>query len=334
MHKARYWEKSKGKIHCTLCPQSCYIEEGKKGLCMARKNVSGTLYSMVYGKPVAVNIDPVEKKPLYHFLPGSSSLSVGTAGCNLGCLHCQNYDISRADPEDTPHHELPPEAVVKMAAEKHCESISYTYNEPTVFHEYAIDCAKLARKNGIKNILVTNGFINRTPAEEFIKHMDAANVDLKAYDDDFYKKICKGRLEPVLSTLKLYYKRLWLEITYLIIEGKNDDMEKIRQMCIWISENLGRDVPLHFSRAFPMYKMQDIGPTPEGTLLEARKIALEYLDYVYIGNIELDASSTRCPKCGALAISRKYYNVINDLKGGRCHCGHRISGVFSESIEN
>lgn len=330
MHIAKYWEKSKDDIRCTLCPKNCYIEEGKKGFCMARKNVSGRLYSVVYGRPVAVNIDPVEKKPLYHFLPGSQSLSIGTAGCNLGCLHCQNFDISRADPENTAHHDLPPEAVVKMAAEKQCKSISYTYNEPTVFHEYATDCARLARKKGIKNILVTNGFINKEPAEEFIRYMDAANVDLKAFNDKFYRKICMGGLKPVLKTLKLYYKRLWLEITYLIIDSRNDDMKEIEDMCRWISVNLGRDVPLHFSRAFPMYKMQDIEVTPAETLLKAREIARKYLDYVYIGNIELDASNTRCPKCGALVVSRRYYNVINDMKGNKCHCGHTISGVFSD----
>ncbi len=329
MKEALHYRKQKDRtVQCRLCPHNCTIADGKSGLCLARKNISGKLISLVYGKPVAVNIDPVEKKPLYHFLPGSTSLSIGTVGCNLFCMHCQNWDIARSEPEKTPSAELSPAQVVDMALQKGCESISYTYNEPTIFYEYALDTARLAKKKGIKNILVTNGFISKEPATEFTKCMDAANVDLKAFDDDFYKKTCKARLGPVLDTLKLYKKQIWIEVTNLVIDKRNDDPDEIRKMCRWISDNLGRDVPLHFSRAFPMYRMQDIIPTPLEALRSAEKIAKDYLDYVYIGNTE-EPSNTNCPKCGALLISRKYYNIINDMNKNKCSCGHEIAGVFS-----
>jgi len=327
MHKAKYWEKKGDVIHCLLCPQNCHIAEGNKGFCRVRKNVKGELMTLVYGKPVAVNIDPIEKKPLYHFLPGSVSFSLGTVGCNLACEHCQNSDISCADPEETRSKILSPEEVVRIAKEKNCQSISYTYTEPTIFFEYVVECAKLAKKEGIKNVIVTNGFINKEPAMEFCKYIDAANVDLKAFTEDFYKNIAKARLSPVLETLKIYKKHMWLEVTNLIIDRKNDDMTEIEEMCKWISKNLGKDTPLHFSRAFPMHKMQDIVPTPENTLISAKKIAKKYLDYVYIGNTELE-SNTYCPKCGGLLISRKYYNIISDLKGNKCGCGHEIPGVL------
>ncbi len=327
MKEALFYKKHKDSVQCVLCPHNCTIPEGKSGLCLARKNIGGKLQSLVYGKPVAINIDPVEKKPLYHFLPGSATLSVGTAGCNLFCGHCQNFDIARAEPEKTPAAELSPVQVVDMAVRKGCESISYTYNEPTIFCEYALETARLAKKKGIKNILVTNGFINKEPAMGFTRCMDAANVDLKAFDDEFYRNTCKARLQPVLDTLKLYNKKIWIEVTNLVIDRRNDSPEEIRKMCKWLSENLGRDVPLHFSRAFPMYRMQDIIPTPLETLKNAEKTAREYLDYVYIGNTE-EPSNTYCPKCGALLISRKYYNIINDMKGNRCSCGHEIAGVF------
>jgi len=327
MHPAKHWQKKDDKVQCTLCPQNCVISERKKGFCKARKNVDGKLVSLVYGRPVATNIDPIEKKPLYHFLPGSISFSIGTAGCNFACEHCQNYDISCADAEEVRAVELSPEDVVKIAVDKKCQSISYTYNEPTIFFEYVVECAKLAKKAGIKNILVTNGYINPEPAKEFCRYIDAANVDLKAFDEDFYSGIAKAKLAPVLDTLKIYKKCMWLEVTNLIIDGKNDDMGKIEEMCRWLRDNLGKDVPLHFSRAFPMHNMMDIIPTPENTLLDARKVAHKYLDYVYIGNADLE-SNTYCPKCGGLLISRKYFSIISDLKGNKCGCGREISGIF------
>jgi pyruvate formate lyase activating enzyme len=327
MHTAKYWEQSEGGVHCLLCPQSCMIVDGELGLCRVRKNAHGSLKSLVYARPVAVNIDPIEKKPLYHFLPGTSSFSIGTAGCNLACLHCQNADISQNGPDSVPGIDMSPETVVRLAVEKGCRSISYTYNEPTVFHEYAVDCARLARKKGLKNVLVTNGFINAVPADEFLTCMDAANVDLKAFSDGFYRTVCHGRLQPVLDTLLRYHGKLWIEVTNLIIDGKNDDLKDIEQMCRWIAQNLGPDVPLHFSRAFPMHRMQDIAPTPEETLEAALAIARKHLRFVYLGNV-VGPSNTTCPKCGSLLISRKYYNIIDESKKGRCSCGEALPGVF------
>jgi pyruvate formate lyase activating enzyme len=332
MREAKYWESKKDYIQCTLCPHNCKIIEDKTGLCKVRKNVDGKLMSLVYGKAVAVNVDPIEKKPLYHFMPGTKSLSIGTVGCNLFCSHCQNWDIARGTPESIPAIDLTPKQVIEMAKEKGVETISYTYNEPTVFFEYALECAKLAKKEGIKNIIVTNGFINKEPAEEFIKYMDAANVDLKAFNDDFYKKICGGKLSVVLDTLKLFHKnkdKIWIEITNLIIDGKNDLTKEVDKMCKWIKENLSSDVPIHFSRSFPMYKMQDISPTPENTLIRVRNIAMKYLNYVYIGNTELE-SNTVCPKCKKILIHRRQYSLENNLvEGNKCACGEVIFGVFS-----
>lgn len=331
MHEALYWETKKDKVQCKLCPHNCIIAKGKTGLCKVRKNIDDKLFSMVYAKAVAVNVDPIEKKPLYHFMPGSKSLSVGTVGCNLFCIHCQNWDIARGNPEKVPAIDLSPKQIINLAKEKGAESISYTYNEPTVFFEYAIDCAKLAKKEGIKNIIVTNGFINHKPANEFIKYMDAANIDLKSFNDDFYKKICKGNLSAVLETLKLFYKnnkKIWIEITNLIIDEKNDTFKELDAMVRWISENLSRSIPIHFSRSFPMYKMQDISPTPENTLIRARNIAMKHLDYVYIGNTELE-SNTVCPKCKKILIYRRQYSIENNLiENNKCDCGHIISGVF------
>jgi pyruvate formate lyase activating enzyme len=331
MYEAKYWESKKDNVQCKLCPHNCKIVEGKTGLCKVRKNVEGKLMSLVYAKVVAVNVDPIEKKPLYHFMPGTKSLSIGTVGCNLFCNHCQNWDIARGSPESIPTIDLTPEQVIVMAKEKGVESISYTYNEPTVFFEYAIECAKLAKKEGIKNIIVTNGFINKEPAKEFIKYMDAANVDLKSFNDEFYRKVCKGKLSAVLDTLKLFYEnndKIWIEITNLIIDGKNDLTKEIDEMCSWIKKNMSSDVPIHFSRSFPMYKMQDISPTPENTLIRARNIAMKYLNYVYIGNTELE-SNTDCPKCKKILIHRRQYSLENNLvDGNKCECGQEIAGFF------
>jgi len=324
MNEARFYEKDGTKVKCKLCPHMCVLSRQQVGICKARQNMGGKLISLVYGKPVAVNVDPVEKKPLYHFHPGTTTFSIGTAGCNLGCEHCQNWDIAAASPEKVPFKQMAPEEVIEQALAKGCNSISYTYNEPTIFFEYACDCARLAKKKGLANILVTNGYINKEPAGEFLKIMDAANVDLKAFTDDFYKKVCKASLTPVLEALRIYRKRMWLEVTNLVIAGKNDDLAKIEKMAEWIAKNLGKDVPLHFSRAFPMYIMQHIEPTPIRTLLEAQKTARKHLDYVYIGNTELD-SDTHCPKCGKIVIKRTRYSAKGNNK---CECGFEVAGVF------
>jgi pyruvate formate lyase activating enzyme len=325
MHLARYFVQG-NPVRCTLCPHSCRIAEGNTGICRVRKNVDGRLYSTVYGRPASVHVDPIEKKPLHHFLPGSKSFSIGTVGCNLGCLHCQNYGISQTGRVEG--EEMQPEEVVEHALRYGCSSISYTYNEPTIFFEYAVDCAKLARKKGLKNVLVTNGYISEEPAKEFLKWMDAANVDLKAFDDGFYRDICKARLSPVLETLKVFRKGgIWIEVTNLLIDGKNDDMKKIAEMCSWIHKNLGRSVPLHFSRAFPMHQMQDIIPTPERTLKSAYDLAKKHLDFVYIGNTAL-TSDTRCLRCDKLLVERRGHSVKSYLEGDRCACGAGVPGVF------
>jgi pyruvate formate lyase activating enzyme len=329
MKEALYYNKQKNKIvNCNLCPQNCFIKESDVGFCGVRKNDKGKLNSLVYGKPCSISIDPIEKKPLYHFYPGEKAFSIGTIGCNLGCLFCQNWQISMARREKIDLKEVSPEEIIKLVKKNNCRIISYTYNEPTVFFEYMIEIAKLARKEGIKNTIVSNGYINEEPLMELCKYMDGANIDLKAFDDTFYKKNCSGRLEPVLKTLKiLIEKKVWVEVTNLIIPGLNDDFKRIEEMCKWISEELGKDVPLHFSRFTPMYKMKDRKMTPVETLDKAEEIAKKYLHYVYVGNIWRE-SNTICPKCGKVLIQREGYETKKLIKGDRCDCGEKIKGEF------
>ncbi len=336
-HEASYYEKKPdNKVQCRLCPRNCIIPEGKRGNCQTRENINGVLYSLVYGKPCAVNVDPVEKKPLFHFMPGSMTYSIGTAGCNLHCKHCQNFDISQNPIEVTGHIDLPPEKVVEEAIANDCPSISYTYNDPVVFTEYVIDTARLARKKGLKNIFVTNGYINQKPLLDLCKVIDAAHVDLKCFDDKFYMEISGGaHLQPVLDTLKTMKKQgVWFEIINLIIPTVNDNMETIEKMCIWIKNELGNDTVLHFSRFFPFYQMSHLPPTSVETLEKAREIAKKHLDFVYVGNVYIeDGENTYCPNCKSLLIRRSGFGVTeNKVKPGspgKCFkCGNRISGVF------
>lgn len=332
MKEALYYNKLKdSSVQCLLCPKKCFIADGNYGFCHARKNIKGKLYSMVYGNASSVCIDPIEKKPLFHFLPGSSSLSIGTFGCNLACRHCQNWTISRATPPEA-FEEVSPELLVEKAIDSGCESISYTYNEPTIFYEYVLDTAKLAKKKKIKNVIVTNGFINQTPLKEQSRYIDAANVDLKAFNEKFYKEVCFAELKPVLETLKFLSKtKVWFEITNLIIPTKNDDFEEIRKMCEWIKEELGTNYPLHFSAFYPCYKMMNVPPTPSETLIKARKIALDVgLKHVYTGNIaDIDGSTTYCPKCKKPMIKRINFSVTqNNLKNKRCSCGYKLAGIW------
>ncbi|MBN1156986.1 AmmeMemoRadiSam system radical SAM enzyme [Candidatus Woesearchaeota archaeon] len=332
MKEAMYWEKKENNaVQCLLCPKRCTIKDGSVGFCSARKNVKGKLYSLVYGKPCAIHVDPIEKKPLYHFLPGSMSLSIGTFGCNLGCVWCQNWDISRGKADEHDVEEVMPEQIVDAAIKNRCESISYTYNEPTVFYEFMIETAKLAKKKGIKNIIVSNGFINKEPLAELCKYIDAANIDLKAFRNETYKKYCSAELEPVLESLRvLKEKGVWLETTTLIIPGINDDVKEIELMMGWIKENIG-NVVVHFSRFHPDYKLQNVSPTSEKTLLKARETALKYVDYAYIGNISIDeGNNTCCHKCRASLIKRDWFSPSeNKIKNGKCPgCGNRIIGVW------
>ncbi len=319
--EARHYRKDNGTAVCLLCPHSCRIVRGSAGRCRVRRNDNGQLQSLTYGRPVALNIDPVEKKPLYHFLPGSTTFSIGTIGCNLSCPHCQNFGMSFGSP-GAATVTAPPKEIVDKAILAGCKSISYTYNEPTVFFEYAMDTARLARKNGLKNIIVTNGYISKEAAQEFSGIMDAANVDLKAYNDRFYRTVCGGSLAPVLRTLKIYRKALWLEVTNLVIDKINDSMKEIDEMAGWIARELGSDTPLHFSRAFPMHRMENIAPTPQRTLGLAKDAAKKHLDFVYLGNTGMP-EDTKCPRCQRALILRRTGAVRE-----RCRCGYRLAGVF------
>src|SRR3989338_1465635 len=332
MKEAMYYEKrEKGIVQCHLCPWNCVIADGKSGVCKVRENQKGKLYSLVYAKPCSIAIDPIEKKPLFHFLPGHSSFSIGTVGCNLHCKFCQNWTTSQAAHGSFAVHDLPPEKAVEEALANGCKSIAYTYNEPVIFYEYVLETARLAKKSGLKNVLVSNGFINEEPLKKLSKYIDAANIDLKAFDDSFYRKITTAWLEPVLNSLKLSVKNnIWLEITNLIIPGLNGNPKKIKEMCLWIKNNLGKDVPLHFSRFFPQYKLQNTGLTQPETLVKAREIAENAgLNYVYIGNmLTEDGENTFCPKCKELLIKRQGFDVLqNKIRQNKCSCGYKIAGV-------
>lgn len=283
MHEALYYEKMPGeKVHCRLCPYECQIPQGGKGACGVRQNKDGILYSLVYGKTTGMALDPIEKKPLYRYHPGEFILSIGTRGCNLHCDFCQNWHISQE--VGAPTEEITSLEVVKAAKELHSFGIAYTYNEPFIWYEFVLDTAKLAKQNGLENVLVTNGFVNMEPLEGILPFIDAMNIDLKSFDEDFYIKVCKGRLKPVLDVIKLSAKKCHIELTNLIIPTLNDSESSIRKMVDWIYENLGAEVPLHISRYFPCYKM-DLPATPAETLKTAEKIAKEKLKYVYVGNV-------------------------------------------------
>ena len=286
--ECRYYKKSDdGRIECQLCPHHCRMADGKTGLCRSRKNKGGVLVSEVYGKPCSLAIDPIEKKPLYHFHPGTTCLSMACTGCNFRCLNCQNYEISQVQPSEVDHYDLSPEAVVELCLEHHCPGIAYTYTEPLTYLEYITDTARLAHEAGLWNILVTAGYVCQEPLKDLLPYLDAANIDLKSFSDDIYMKVSGGHLQPVLDTiLAMHGAGVWIELTNLVIPGVNDDRQMIRKMCRWIAANGLADNPLHFSRFFPKYKMRNIPPTPLQTLKEAEQIALEEgIKYVYLGNV-------------------------------------------------
>ena len=276
-----------GRVECTLCPHHCRIAEGKTGVCRSRRNQNGMLVSGVYGKPCSLAIDPIEKKPLYHFHPGTTCLSLACTGCNFRCLNCQNHDISQVAPSDVNHYELSPEDVVALCLKHHCPGIAYTYTEPLTYLEYIIDCARLAHEAGLWNILVTAGYVCQEPLADLLPYLDAANVDLKSFSDDIYNKVSGGHLQPVLDTiLAMKQAGVWVEITNLVIPTVNDDLDMIRRMCRWLADNGLAEAPLHFSRFFPRYKMQDMPPTPIATLKAVKHIAEEEgIKYVYLGNV-------------------------------------------------
>jgi pyruvate formate lyase activating enzyme len=332
---AKWWEPTdSNKILCTLCPRYCKIGEGQPGFCFIRQNIGGKLYSIGYGRPTGFAVDPIEKKPLNHFLPGTDILSFGTAGCNLGCKFCQNWSMSKAKLDDLNSLEASPEEVVNLAKRYHTPSIAYTYNDPTIFSEYVIDISKIAREEGIKSVMVTAGYIDKEARKDVYKYIDAANVDLKGFTERFYWKNTYSHLNDVLDTL-VWLKNetdVWFEITTLIIPDENDSPEEIKQECDWILKNLGDNIPLHFTAFHPDFKMRDKDRTPEKTLTDARKIAMEMgIKYCYVGNVyNSEGQTTYCPNCNEKLIKRNWHSVLsNNLKNGKCRkCGERIEGVF------
>ena len=323
------------KVQCELCPKLCLIQPGQSGECRVRINIDGVLRTVVYGYPCSINIDPVEKKPLFHYLPGSSILSVATVGCNLHCKNCQNWEISQANPEDgnIPAYNCPPERLVSETNKYQCPSIAYTYTDPIVYYEYTYDSAKLAHEAGIRNVLVTAGYINQEPWKKLLQHVDAANIDLKAITEEFYRDVCSATLKPVQNALILAKaSEILLEVTNLVIPTLNDEPGQLRELARWIKMNLGADTPLHFSGFYPRYQMRNLPATSLRTLEKARKIAMgEGLNYVYIGNVaSKEGQNTYCPGCKRLLIERSGYTILkNRLRFGRCpDCSKEIYGVW------
>lgn len=331
---AQYWQKLERKVvQCRLCPRNCVLSPGQRGFCRVRENRNGKLVTLVYSIPCAVHIDPIEKKPLFHVLPSTLVFSIATAGCNLRCKFCQNWGISQRSPEETENTYLPPEKVVMITKAKECPSIAYTYSEPTNFYEYMLATAKLAKKAGIKNTMHSNGYINPEPLRELCQYLDAANIDLKGFTNEFYQELCQGELAPVLRSLRILKEEgVWIEITNLIIPTKNDDPEDIRKMCEWIRDSLNANVPVHFSRFWPDYQLKNLPPTSIETLERARQIALDVgLKYVYIGNIPgHPGEDTYCPNCSKILIQRTGYHILkNNIVNGRCqYCKQKIAGIW------
>lgn len=337
MHPARLWKPLKNQqVHCRLCSHFCVIDPGDRGRCGVRVNQDGQLFTLVYDRAAAINIDPIEKKPLYHFLPGTSSLSLGTMGCNLGCSFCQNYSLSQPPRQGkaVQGHPVTPELLVQTALDADCRSISYTYSEPTVFFELMQDTARLAKEKGLANVMVSNGFMSPQCLEELAPLMDAANVDLKAFTPQFYEKICQARLEPVKDNL-IRIKELgwWLEVTTLVIPGLNDSDQELAAMAAFIAENLGRSTPWHLSRFHPTFELQDRPSTPAATLEKAWAAGKQAgLEYVYLGNVPGDPhNATLCPSCGKEVLTRSGFSVAGRISGqGTCSaCGRTISGRFA-----
>eukprot|EP00906_Rhabdomonas_costata_P020506 RCo029864 len=339
---ARWWKAVETslrtpRVQCGLCPRKCLLKDGERGFCYIRQNQGGELVLTSYGRSSGFFVDPIEKKPLYHFLPGSNILSFGTAGCNLGCQFCQNWDISKAQSMDRLAYAVAPEEIAEAAVNEGCSSVAFTYNDPVIFAEYAIDTAKECRKRGVHTVAVTAGYIAEEARAEFFADIDAANVDLKGFTDSFYRRLCKATLQPVLDTLVYlrHHTSVWLEITTLLIPGENDSPQELHEMTQWIARNLGVDVPLHFSAFHPDYNLRDKPKTPLETLQRARQIALDNgLKFVYTGNVDdPSGGATRCPNCSAALIRRDWYTLRTyEVESGRCpHCQAVLPGVFSDT---
>jgi pyruvate formate lyase activating enzyme len=332
----KFWHRlPDGRVQCDLCPRFCKLHEGQRGFCFVRACAGGQVVLTTYGRSSGFCVDPIEKKPLYHFLPGTPVLSFGTAGCNLGCKFCQNWDISKSREWDTLADAARPDAIAQRAQDLGCRSVAFTYNDPVIFHEYAIDVTSACRERGIRTVAVTAGEVCAEPRAEFYRYMDAANVDLKAFSERFYREVCAGSLQPVLETL-VYLKRetsVWLELTTLLIPGENDSDAEIDQMTQWVVEKLGPDVPLHFTAFHPDFRMLDHPPTPASTLRRARDIALcNGVRHAYVGNThDPEADSTFCHRCGKLLIGRDWYQIPSwrlTWAGGCPWCQSPCAGVF------
>jgi pyruvate formate lyase activating enzyme len=337
----RYWHRlDDGRVQCDLCPRACKLHEGQRGLCFVRACRAGRVVLTTYGRSSGFCVDPIEKKPLHHFLPGTPVLSFGTAGCNLACRFCQNWSISKSREIDTLAEEASPADISAAAERLGCRSVAFTYNDPVIFHEYAVDVARACRARGIRTVAVTAGYVCPEPRTEFYAHMDAANVDLKAFTRTFYERICAGRLEPVLDTLRyLATTAVWFEITTLVIPGHNDADDELDRLTRWVVDNVGPDVPLHFTAFHPDFRMLDVTPTPAATLRRAREIARgNGVRYAYTGNIwDPEGATTRCHACGSTLIEREGYRIsgYHLTPQGRCPtCMTPCTGVFEAAAGN
>lgn len=331
-----YYTKHGNNVRCTICPNRCYLTPGDRSVCRSKVNINGKLISLSYGNPCSVHIDPIEKKPLNHFYPSTEVFSIAAAGCNFRCLNCQNWEISQRKPEEVRHYDLFPKDVVRTAKEKNIPSIAYTYSEPVSYYEYMYDTAKLAREEGINNVWVSNGYINQKPLKDLAQYLDAANVNLKSFDDNTYRNLNGGMLQPVLNTFKLLHERgVWFEMTTLVVPGYVDKIEMTKKMCDWILKELGPDYPLHFSRFFPRYKLNRLPATPVKTLELLRNIALKAgIHYVYLGNVPgHDAYNTYCHNCHKTLIERQGYNIAEfNIIDGMCKfCKTPIPGRWKKN---
>ena len=333
--EGKYYRPTGPHIQCTLCPLFCVIPEGEAGMCRVRVNRDRKLYTMVYGQPCSVAFHPMEQGPIFHAFPGSQCLGIATAGCNLRCKYCQNWQMSQFDAEETDNYDLPPERVVNLAKEKRCEIVVFAYTEPIIFYEYALDTAKIAKAEGLKTVMVTAGYVDVQPLKDLCKYMDVVRIDLKGFSEKFYKDVVGGTLQPVLTAAKTVYEDgTWLEIVDPLVPGYNDSPEEIQEMCSWMIENLGPEVPLHFLKFFPAYKMRNFPPTSEKVLSRSRQIAMDLgLNYVYVGNLPgHEGENTFCPNCGKRLIARVGYLGIteNNISDDKCRfCGCPIPGIWT-----
>ncbi|MBN1383743.1 MAG: AmmeMemoRadiSam system radical SAM enzyme [Elusimicrobia bacterium] len=341
LKEAQFWERLPNDyVKCGLCPWRCTIAPGQRGICRSRENINGRFFTLNYARPCSINVDPIEKKPFFHFLPGEQAFSLATAGCNVGCKFCQNWQISKITPEESSALYILPEDIVKLAKRSKAKVIAYTYSEPTIFYEYMIEIASAARKEGLKNVVVSCGYINQEPLKKLLKYIDAYKIDLKSFNKEYYENIVGAKLEPVLETIKTIKESgTHLEIVYLVVPSLNDKPDEIREMCKWLIKNVGPDVPLHFTRFHPDYKMMNYPSTPVATVNKLRKIAMEEgLNYVFVGNVPFsqEGENTYCSKCKKLLIQRRGFWVTqNNIKEGKCKfCGHKIYGVWGKENAN